>query len=292
MAHYHKMFCTQLNVMLQKKGFIISFTIMMIISIIAPISYILKALIEKNDISTIISKEFAYIFNFDNMYSDMLIYIIPILSMLPFSLSCYTEKKLNYYPIMISRCGTKPYYFSKAACCLIGGFVVLFIPAVINIIINEIFLPQSYLNNSEITLWQSVIDTYSFNNANIVYNANFSWLKLYLQHPQIYNLILAFLLGVLGSVAALISYAISIYLKKFSYLSCVPMMIILILGVRYVEAFNCGIINKMYVNLSLIDYVVVNSYRGKSYCFFAIVMIILSVASFISINIKAKREQL
>ncbi|MCL2054656.1 MAG: hypothetical protein FWG90_09545 [Oscillospiraceae bacterium] len=283
------MFAAQLKLMLNKKSFQISFTIMMLAACGLPAYYAVSNLMAGNDISHVVSKQYAYIFNANSPIAEYISYLIPIIAMLPFSTSFMTESKLNYCPLMISRGGIKNYYFAKALCCGLGGFAVFFIPAVINIIINQLFLPFSNV----VVFYQSFADMlfHYYNPARslLKFNPEFTMITLFVEHPQIYNLMMALIMGFLCAVFALVAYAVSFCLKKYAYLSALPMMMVILLGEKYRALCLSRVIPiEKFINLSMTDYAITESMEGKSYLLFFAICAVLIVGSLFVIYKKAR----
>jgi hypothetical protein len=134
-----------------------------------------------------------------------------------------------------------------------------------------------------------LLQNYNPATSYIEINPNFPMLSLFANHPQIYNLLMALTMGFLCSVFALVAYAVSLYLKKYFYLSALPMITMLLLGGKNRELWENGTIpNGIFVNLMLTDYAATESLQGKSYPLFFIICLALALASLFMIIKKAR----
>ena len=279
--------------MFHKKGFQISFIIMTVLSCGLPIYYMLKNIIKENDISNSVSNQYAYIFNAHSPISAFAIYFIPILAIMPFSLSYRSEKKLNYSPTVMIRTGIKKYYTTKAFACFIGSFLVFFVPLTLNIILNQIFMPETNINVIGQTLSALIREDYSGNTSYIEHYSSFPLLILFLKHPQIYNLLSIFLMSLFCGISGLFSFAISLKIRNYIYFSALPMIIILLAGYKFRELFEQGIVSgRMFVNLVMTDYCIPESLQGKNYALFALFCFIITLVSFSIVKLHAKDDQL
>lgn len=276
----------QFKIMVFKKGFKISFTLMMLLSIGCILYYSIVNL--GNDISNVISPRYAYMF-YNNQYSSILMLLIPIISMLPFSSSFFVDSKLNYNNIIISKIGIWRYYISKGICCMIGSFLIFFIPLIINILLNQLVFPESGMSSTYETFFSLFKTQYSSNEG--YRNASIPMLNLYITHPQLYNLLFAFLISLFSSICSLLSYSLTFFMKKYPYLSSIPMIIIMFLGYKHQLYSQSGYIPiGKYINLSLSDYFIVNSLNGKYYYILFGFLILILLLSIILIYIGVKKH--
>ncbi len=119
---------TQCKLMFLKRGFRISFSLMLAFAFLFPFSLMLMNHLKGNDISAIPDCVYAYLFCSNSMPSDILYFILPILSLFPFATSFAVDRKLHAYFPLAARGGVRSYFFAKAIACMVGGFVIFFVP--------------------------------------------------------------------------------------------------------------------------------------------------------------------
>lgn len=283
----------QLKIMTAKKGFQISFTIMMLFALGTPIIYAIENLTSGNDIAMLPSKEYAFMFYTHSFLSQLTVYAIPLISSLTFSLSYVIDKKIGYQSLFISRMGSNSYFVSKYICCFIGGFIVIFLPSLINIAINQLFFPDTKQDIFMSSIYSNVVDDYLYINERIILNSGFTNLNLFLDHPQIYNGLMALCMSFLSGTCAVISYTVSLYLsEQYAYLSIFSGVILLLVEKKYYEMYQAGTIEKILFNMSLDDYGKSCSPNGKLYIFFAITILAINILAFLLVKLKTKRDQI
>ncbi len=249
---------TQCKLMFLKRGFQISFSLMLAFAFLYPISLLLMGHLKGNDISDLPDRIYAYPFCFGSTPGDVLYFILPILSFLPFATSFAADRKLHTYYPLTARGGLRSYFFAKAIACMMGGFVIFFIPLAINIPVNHVLMPQTMRNAitnnmyEQYTNWASRLSDAPSLQSN--------WLtKLWLVHPQLTNLLSAAMVGCLGAVSSLVSYTSTLFIKKYTHLSVFPMLMLLTAGVMLQ-----GSSEDLTMNWSLVDYV-----KTGKFCYFS-----------------------
>lgn len=288
------MFKCQIYTMFRRKGFQFSFIFMLLIAVFYPCFFIYKAIILKDDISTICDFRYAYIFYRDSNYSlsEYSPYLLTIISLFSFSYTYATDRKTNYMNILICRCGIKKYLFSKAFCCLIGGFLIIFIPTLINILWNIFFLPNTN-NGSGYFSFYDELKTYQLIRLKYNYNLEANSYIFWIEHPILSSCYSAILMGILGAIFSLFTYSMLLYIEniRYSFISVVPTLAFFLVSEHLNEDIRY---NKwMYASsINILDYAmtgVVNVYNPIIYFGMCICIVILS---FILIFIKTRCDQI
>ncbi len=287
------MFKTQLRIMVEKKSFKIGFTIMILLACLTPLNYVLEAVIHEDDISLLVSREYAYIFNAYSYLTLYTIFLIPILSFFTFSLSYVTDRKCGYDFIMISRKGSRSYYISKYFCCLIGGFCIVFIPALVNILINFLFLPSTQTDLFNDNVYNHLYGVLS--NSDLDQNIKQYYIFEYnmiIEHPFLNNLCAALCMGVVSGVSSVSTFVASFFIKeRYAFLSVLASYFILFFGRLYRTLYEYGIINTYKASMILDEYGT-NEMGNKNYFVFFIEIIVLLIISFIIVIKKSDKDQL
>lgn len=222
------MFFSQLSLMFHKRSFKFSFSVMLMFATLLPTYFFVTGWLghftSEQDLSMLLENiKNPYIFYAYSNYLFYMYYFIPVILIFPFPLSYYTEMKCGYNVSCISRKGKKSYFFIKAICCMIGGFIIFFVPSIINILWTLLIIPEAYvsysLSSAEIeSIQMSLIKGDPIPN-NLIFSS---------EHPILSNLRSALMISIFAAVCALSIYTISLYMKKYPYLASFPMILLLL----------------------------------------------------------------
>ena len=141
-------------------------------------------------------------------------FLIPLFASFAYADCYYRESRNGTIALNITRMGRGKYYLSQATVSAIGGFlVVLFL-----FFINQLFCLLGFPAKEAEPFWtRSVYETSFFDDIERV---AFPW--LYMNAPLLNNLTFMLLAGVWGAASALMTYAISLYVRR-NYLLSVSM---------------------------------------------------------------------
>lgn len=284
------MFRAQLSLMLHKKSFQFSFILLLCIGAFYPAySYIRLLLMGfvtlKDDIMYVLYLiDTPYLFSYYNTLTGYLYYLIPIVVLFPFAISYVTEKKYNYASIFASRCGKRSYLMVKAACSMLGGFFIFFIPSCINVLWNCLIMPeafQSYSNDAYYLMHYQMnlqIDPHYISPLAI---RGFT-------HPIFDSLLSCFSISLFAAVCALIVYTISLTVKKFAYLASLPLIVILLV----LQRINASTpVTQTWIGaVDPIAYVCSDSEDRWHFGFYLLILVICSIVCFWLINNKSKKD--
>lgn len=204
-----------LNIMARKKAFRFSFFLILLLCICLPFIYALQY--KGYSMSKLPSAYTLYIGNAMGLVWDYIQLLFPFLVIFPYSMSFYEESKEGTILYIQARSGRKQYYISQLITCFIGGFVIIFIPFILNILLNSIIFPE--IANDYI----STYDRYTYNwsggitgSTTIfpVLSKGYMLKELYINYPQLHNVLFALLSGVVAGIMAMLAYAFSIFIKK------------------------------------------------------------------------------
>lgn len=280
------MFRYQLFSMFRRKGFLFSFTFVLLIMLIYPIFLVYTHLLRGDDIGTLPDPRYTFIFYRYSEIWECLPLFLSLIMLFPFAYTYITDKRTHFDYVLISRSGIKKYLFSKAFCCLLGGFIIIFIPAILNISINNIFFPNT---NNDIS-YNSFIEDIQSIVINKEYYPVISKLKLlWLFHPQLSFIVSAFYMSILGAICSLNIYTVSICIKdsKYSFLSVLPMLLFLTLSYKLQETRDTT-----KDNVNVLEYALAATDTTYHQYMFWIICIILILISFIIVTIKSTQDQI
>lgn len=132
---------TQLTVLIHKPEFLISFFVMLCVSLAVfcynCITYFGSDLVDiPSAYSLCISS--AYCFPFQSN----LPFILIIIAIIPFADSFLSEKSENTHLLFITKRGYRSYYFSKLTAVMVSVMVVIFVPFLLNIVLTYLVFPK------------------------------------------------------------------------------------------------------------------------------------------------------
>ncbi|HIV27995.1 MAG TPA: hypothetical protein IAA64_08500 [Candidatus Ornithocaccomicrobium faecavium] len=132
--------------------------------------------------------------------------IVPLVASVSISDVHYLEEKNKTESVLYTRVSKRKYLRSQAVACFVAGFLVAFVPLVINQIWACIGFPldapRPYTSSASSSI------SYAIAAQNIILK------DFYFVHPYGYNLLFSLWVAYYSAVCALFSYAISFYIKK------------------------------------------------------------------------------
>jgi len=162
---------------------------------------------------------------------DLLVCLLPMLVSLPCAWFYHEEMSNHSISVLLTRGTLKQYLFSKAIVISLSGFVLAVLPLVANLCLcllaypfpaHGIFAESAYSNGMGIS------------QTTVIGSAMFP--TLYMNSPVLDALIHIALFGLFGSVAGLLTFAITLYFRKhiivtLGLTTVAGVMIILVLGI-------------------------------------------------------------
>lgn len=204
-----------LNIMMRKKTFRFSFMLVMLLCIYLPFFYAVKyrylSAIQLPTAHTL------YVGNALGLGWKYIQLVFPFLVIFPYSMSFFDESKEGTILYVQARNGRKQYYVSQLITCFIGGFIMLCIPFMVNILLNTIIFPANA--NDYISTYDQYTDNWSgcITGSNIVFpviSKGYILKNIYINNPQLHNVLFAMLSGLIAGVMSMLAYAFSIFIKK------------------------------------------------------------------------------
>ena len=121
----------QLKLVFKKKSFLISLLAATFLSVLSFVLSCIKFF--GAELNAIPSAEKVFIWsNGQDVISVVLIYLFPVLCVLPFADSYITEKDSNMLPVLLPRFGTKRFLFEKLLAVAVSAFTVVAVPLLLN----------------------------------------------------------------------------------------------------------------------------------------------------------------
>jgi hypothetical protein len=211
--------------------------------------------------------------------------LFPFLVIFPYSMSFFEESKAGMLMYVQVRNGRKQYYYSQLITCFIGGFIIICIPFLVNILLNSIIFPESgndYIStyNQFTWNWRATIT-----GSNVVFPVlykGFILKNLFVNHPQLYNVLFAILSGFTAGIMSMLAYAFSMFIKK-SRLFIFLMMYILFQAFAMLDSVLVDRWDEttIYVRTNIVEYISNGLLQpGKVYwLFWGLLLIIFFIAT-------------
>lgn len=165
----------QTKLVFKKRSFQIAFLAAMLLS---ALSFILSCLQYRGlEINAIPSAEKVFVWNDgDNIVALSLIYLFPVLCVLPFADSFIAEKENNMLPVLLPKLGAKRFFFQKLGATALSAFAVVATALLFNLALCCATFPTAVNSFSTLSAEQSwFFSTWRINNL--------LFPSFYLEHP-------------------------------------------------------------------------------------------------------------
>lgn len=203
------------------------------------------------------SADLLFVANGDSEWWSYLSFLFPFLIILPYGFSFMDEHKNGVILYVQTRGNRQTYYYAQMITCFIGTAMVIFIPFVLNILLNGILFPMT--GNDVVMGYQK----YDVNWCMGIMGQGFyknaisggALLKhLAIDQPQLRNIIISLWAAIVSGVISCFFYGISLLVKRGSIwilmISYLFFQFFVMLDNLWEEAEFLGV----YVNLNLLDY--------------------------------------
>lgn len=281
----------QFKLMVTTKSFKISITIVFIMTIFSYLYHLFE--FRSTDINQMKSASTIFMLNDTTRLLKYFETLLPIIVVFPFIFSYLDDINLNVFPYVFSRQTRRSYFTSKYITVITGGFIIIFIPLLVNLILCSITFP---LNNN--TYWGG------YNHVNYegiilgtsrAINTQYyglPFLNVFLLSPSLYNVLFSFIASLFASALASFSFAFSMFFKKHKIFLILPTFLLMQL-IRFLDAYMYSLTPKgvPYINLNFASYIEVSGYTlGKNYLLFFIFIFLLFFLGYISMEYSIRRK--
>lgn len=281
----------QFRLMISGSSFKASFMLLFALSLISYILNIIKY--QNTDISQMMSATALFMLNDTAPLVGYLEVMVPIIAVFPFVFSSLDDQELNIYPYIFTRQNRKSYLYSKYIVSIIGGFLILFLPLLINWLLCMVTFP---INKN--TFWGGYNEPYYQatlvgDNWDILSrHSGLPFLKLYLFSPVLYSFFFIFIASLLSSAFSAISFAFSLVLRKHKIILLLPGFLIFT-ALRLLNAYIYSLNGRgiPYLNVNLFQYIQISGYTiGKSFLFFFLMILFFFFTSFLGVQFTLRRR--
>jgi hypothetical protein len=209
----------QLSVMFHKKGFQISFLIVLGYVIVTYLYYVFK--LWGYDVSDMYHPAVLSALNSDSRYSWFFMMYYPFIVVLPAGFLFMTDREVNICSIVQARQNIKSYYLSKVIAAFIGGFTVFFIPFIIGLVLNILTFPIEATGT--LTNFEIYSDTY------YMYASSYLFPNLYHSNIYVYYVITILFFGCFSGIVSVFLIAISTFKIRYRIFMFLPFYLIVYL---------------------------------------------------------------
>lgn len=142
--------------------------------------------------------------------------LLPVAVAIPYAWSYHKERKNGYLKNIASRTDKKKYFIAKIIAVFTSGVLVVFIPIIINIALVSAFVP-------------SISPFPGYTLYNYLYIGDM-WIEYYYNNPAFYVALYVTLDCLYGGLFALLSFAISFYIKSMLAVLFTPYILCMVTG--------------------------------------------------------------
>ncbi|MBR1385153.1 MAG: hypothetical protein IJ555_15305 [Ruminococcus sp.] len=281
----------QLWLMLHKRGFQVSFTVMLLFAVGCFIEGCLRSSHDASayyEMAGMQAVHRSFLNETNEQRLQTFEFFFPFIVVLPFSFSLFVDRSTRISEIVLSRCGRGRYYLSKLCAAFIGGFILIFIPLLISCA-----LTHGFCSISVIELFDPNYSTLTAGGKDFLTMRDLL-LELLVFSPVLGELFAAALLSVYAGACAVLALAMSCFVNRFSVLIFLPVFLL-------TKLFALGqsmIIAKYgytYFNIDPMKYVIISSdgpFYGRPYWLFALEMAAVMSLSAVMMLLASRRDSL
>lgn len=283
------------KIMVRQKTFQFAFGVMLLICIGLPLFYFMKYFGAYE--YELPSADSVFIASNGSVYWEYLSLVLPCFLLLPYGFSYMNEHKSGVAIYIQARNERRNYYYSQMLTCFLGTMIVVTIPFVINIILNSILFPNS--GNNEIwgsgyhkysLGWQYYVMGEGYSKNTIAHGAFFKY--LFIDHPQINNLLVAIVSGFILGLIACLFYSISLLVKRGSIWLLLASYLTFQVFHVFDSLWDKACFGGYYINLNILDYCSGGlPEHGKLYPVMFGILIFLTFISLIIIHMQIKKDE-
>lgn len=226
----------------------------------------------------------------DSRFFGVYVSIVPFLAVFPFAMSFFDDRKNAVLPVLQVRSGVRVYYVSKAVTCFLGGFLAFFIPLMIGMFLNNMTFPES-----GITFLGDLFDmNYDarVTGANVVVATKWAGLwfpRLFLEAPELFNLLYCLLFSVTMGIFGMFLYVVSFWIKRQKLLLLLPLFLILS-ALNIMDGYTTD--HPPYLCLKIMQYVTPNAMYGKNPLYLYVFLLVMVLFSLYGIRRQIQKDQL
>lgn len=244
------------------------------------------------DILTLPAAAETFILRSDTPANSVLAMLYVFLIVFPFGFVNSTEKRLHRNLTVQTRTSVPMYYNVHLLCSFITTFVCFFVPLVFSLILNMMIFPSDGVSLSGGSVYM-YNESASITGDNVFQNAvgkGESFIGLYLNHPQLYNLLYSFFFAGFSGICGMFVNSLSNFVRGWNIFLLVPIYALTWIQEKIDGVFSSGSTEDLYFNCCMTDYLMIRSYYGKSALYIIILTAVLLAASLILTRMAYRKE--
>lgn len=269
-----KLIKTDMNIMFHKKGFQVSFLIILIYALWVTISYVIKQ--RGMDVSEMYHPVKLSGLNADSQYIWFFCKWFPFLVVLPAGFSLINDKNTKMVTFIKSRVGNTKYYISKIISAFFVTFITVAVPFFLQFIVNHIVFPMEA--TKDLTNWETYSSGY------YLYANSYLLSDLYYENIYIYFLVSLSLTGIFAGCLAVFLVGISSLGIKYKAFMFLPIYLLF----TFVEASVGYVDFEIYLNeyITLFDII-----KNKREVYYISLMLLVFLIGVVLIIIHARKKE-
>lgn len=291
--HLLRMLNYQFKVMLNKKSFMIAFSIVLIYCLFSYLTNVIS--FYHVDISQMMSANSLFALSSDQPYWGLFATIFPFILFLPFAFSYIEDRKIQITNYIISRSSSSAYLISQIVITFLGGFIITFVPFLLNLLLCHVTFPDNM--NTYFGEYGNPNYYRTLTGSNVIIHTDIKglpFLELYLNSQLLYNLIFLLMFSVASGL-------LSVFILSLSYMGITNRLILFIplyLFFYLSRALDSYSYNSslekgtVYHNYDWLTYLTVDSFYGKNYnylLYIALIILLIIVVSYIVALFRLRR---
>lgn len=266
-------------------GFVFSF--IMVLAFCVVNMMILSWRSRNIDYYAAISASEAFLLRTDLPLNDLLRTLYVFLIVFPAGFMAYKNNKFNITPVFKTRASAYSFALTEALTSFTCTFLCFFIPLSLSIILNKIVFPGKETVAFSFNYAATLTGDSVFQNT---VGKGEPFLGLFLHHPQLYNLLYAFIFSVFCGLLSMFVCAIANFIKSLPILLFLPVYLLHYLMEKVDTVIGSRGEDSLYLNVDMTDYIMIRTFYGKSLVYFLSLCAFLIISSCLMYIINYKKE--
>lgn len=244
------------------------------------------------DVLTLPASAEIFILRIDTPANSILSMLYVFLIVFPFGFVNSTEKRLHRNLTTQVRTSVPKYYSIHLLCSFITTFVCFFVPFVLSLLLNMVIFPSDGIPLSSESFY-TFNEGASITGDNVFQNSvskGEPFVGLYINHPQLYNLLYAFFFSAFSGICGVFVNALSNFVRGWNVFLLVPIYALTWIQKKLDTVFSSGSTDSLYFNCCMTDYLMIRSFYGKSALYIIILTLVLLISSLILTRMAYRKE--